>query len=160
MKKIHPFVPVYNKFSKILILGSLPSIVSVERGFYYMHPQNRFWKVLSNIYKEDAYSMDIEDKTDFILKHHLALYDVIQSCTIDQSKDASIEDVICNDVKSILKNSHIEKIILNGSKASALFLKAYPDLKNIAIGLPSTSSANAKLSLEELTILWEEALLN
>ncbi|MDE7384453.1 MAG: DNA-deoxyinosine glycosylase [Anaeroplasmataceae bacterium] len=160
MKKEHPFSPVYDKKSQILILGSLPSIVSVERGFYYMHPQNRFWKVLSRIYKEDVYNKDVEAKTSFILKHHLALYDVVASCDIKNSSDASIENVVCTDIKDILLQAPIQKILLNGNKAYSLFCKAYPNLKDMAICLPSTSSANARISLEELTSVWEEALRN
>ena len=160
MKKIHPFSPVYDGKSEVLILGSLPSIVSVERGFYYMHPQNRFWKVLSKIFGEDIYSKDIEAKTSFILKHHLALYDVVASCDIKNSSDASIENVICTDIRDILLQASIKKIILNGNTAYTLFCKAYPNLKDMAICLPSTSSANARISLEELTRVWEEALRN
>ncbi|MDE6047963.1 MAG: DNA-deoxyinosine glycosylase [Anaeroplasmataceae bacterium] len=160
MKKEHPFSPVIDKHSQILILGSLPSVVSVERGFYYMHPQNRFWKVLSRIYKEDVYNKDIDAKTSFILKHHLALYDVVASCDIKNSSDASIENVICTDIKDILLQAPIQKILLNGNKAYSLFCKAYPKLKDMAICLPSTSSANARISLDELTSVWEEALRN
>lgn len=158
MKKTHPFSPVYNQYSHILILGSLPSVVSVERGFYYMHPQNRFWKVLSRIYKEDAYSMNIQEKTNFILKHRLALYDVVASCDIKNSSDASIENVVCTDLEEILKSSEIHRILLNGNKAYTLFCKAYPNLKDMAIPLPSTSSANARVSLDELSRIWEDAL--
>ena len=158
MKKTHPFSPVYNQYSQILILGSLPSVVSVERGFYYMHPQNRFWKVLSRIYEEDANSMNIEDKTNFVLKHHLALYDVVAVCDIKNSSDASIENVVCTDLEEILKNSDIHRILLNGNKAYTLFCKAYPKLKDMAIALPSTSSANARISLDELSRVWEDAL--
>ncbi|MDE6241034.1 MAG: DNA-deoxyinosine glycosylase [Anaeroplasmataceae bacterium] len=160
MKKEHPFSPVIDKHSQILILGSLPSVVSVERGFYYMHPQNRFWKVLSRIYKEDVYNKDIDAKTSFILKHHLALYDVVASCDIKNSSDASIENVICTDIKDILLQAPIQKILLNGNKAYSLFCKAYPNLKDMAICLPSTSSANARISLDELISVWEEALRN
>lgn len=149
---------MYNQYSHILILGSLPSVVSVERGFYYMHPQNRFWKVLSRIYKEDAYSMNIQEKTNFILKHRLALYDVVASCDIKNSSDASIENVVCTDLEEILKSSEIHRILLNGNKAYTLFCKAYPNLKDMAIPLPSTSSANARVSLDELSRIWEDAL--
>lgn len=158
MKKEHPFFPVYDNYSQILILGSLPSIVSVERGFYYMHPQNRFWKVLSKIFEEDSYSMSIEEKTRFVLRHHLALYDVVASCDIKNSSDASIENVVCTELTDILKEAPIKRILLNGNKAYTLFCKAYPNLMDIAICLPSTSSANARVSLEELTRIWEEAL--
>ncbi|MDE6656891.1 MAG: DNA-deoxyinosine glycosylase [Anaeroplasmataceae bacterium] len=159
MRKQHPFEPIYNDSSHILILGSLPSLVSVERGFYYMHPQNRFWKILSKIYKEDAYLMSIEEKKAFVLRNHLALYDVVASCDIKNSSDASIENVVCTDIREILNHTSIQKILLNGNKAYTLFIKAYPELKDKALALPSTSSANARMSLEELTRVWEEALL-
>lgn len=158
MKKEHPFLPIFNEASQVLILGSMPSIVSVERGFYYMHPQNRFWKIVSKIYKEDAYVMNKEEKIQFILRHHLALYDVIASCDIKNSSDASIENVICTDIEEILKRAPIQRILLNGKKAYTLFCKAYPHYKDITFLLPSTSSANARISLEELSRIWEDAL--
>ena len=141
MEKQHPFMPIYNAASEILILGSLPSVESVKRGFYYMHPENRFWKVLSRIYEEDAYHMSIEDKSLFILKHHLALY-----------------DIICTNIKEVLRGMNTKKILLNGKTAYQIFIKQYPELKEIAICLPSTSSANARVSLDALTLIWKEAL--
>lgn len=158
MEKQHPFMPIYNAASEILILGSLPSVESVKRGFYYMHPENRFWKVLSRIYEEDAYHMSIEDKSLFILKHHLALYDIIYSCTIKNSSDSSITNPICNNIKEVLRGMNTKKILLNGKTAYQIFIKQYPELKEIAICLPSTSSANARVSLDALTLIWKEAL--
>ncbi len=158
MEKQHPFMPIYNADSEILILGSLPSIESVKRGFYYMHPENRFWKVLSRIYEEDAYHMSIEDKSLFILKHHLALYDIIYSCTIKNSSDSSITNPICTNIKEVLRGMNTKKILLNGKTAYQIFIKQYPELKEIAICLPSTSSANARVSLDALTLIWKEAL--
>lgn len=158
MEKQHPFMPIYNAASEILILGSLPSIESVKRGFYYMHPENRFWKVLSRIYEEDAYHMSIEDKSLFILKHHLALYDIIYSCTIKNSSDSSITNPICTNIKEVLRGMNTKKILLNGKTAYQIFIKQYPELKEIAICLPSTSSANARVSLDALTLIWKEAL--
>ncbi len=111
MEKQHPFMPIYNAASEILILGSLPSVESVKRGFYYMHPENRFWKVLSRIYEEDAYHMSIEEKSLFILKHHLALYDIIYSCTIKNSSDSSITNPICTNIKEVLRGMNTKKIL-------------------------------------------------
>ncbi|MCI9182050.1 MAG: DNA-deoxyinosine glycosylase [Acholeplasmatales bacterium] len=158
MEKQHPFMPIYNAASEILILGSLPSVESVKRGFYYMHPENRFWKVLSRIYEEDAYHMSIEEKSLFILKHHLALYDIIYSCTIKNSSDSSITNPICTNIKEVLRGMNTKKILLNGKTAYQIFIKQYPELKEIAICLPSTSSANARVSLDALTMIWKEAL--
>ncbi len=158
MEKQHPFMPIYNAASEILILGSLPSVESVKRGFYYMHPENRFWKVLSRIYEEDAYHMSIEEKRLFILKHHLALYDIIYSCTIKNSSDSSITNPICTNIKEVLRGMNTKKILLNGKTAYQIFIKQYPELKEIAICLPSTSSANARVSLDALTLIWKEAL--
>ena len=158
MEKQHPFMPIYNAASEILILGSLPSVESVKRGFYYMHPENRFWKVLSRIYEEDAYHMSIEEKSLFILKHHLALYDIIYSCTIKNSSDSSITNPICTNIKEVLRGMNTKKILLNGKTAYQIFIKQYPELKEIAICLPSTSSAHARVSLDALTLIWKEAL--
>lgn len=158
MEKQHPFMPVYRKESEVLILGSLPSVESVKRGFYYMHPENRFWKVLSKIYEEDAYRMSVEEKINFILKHRLALYDVIYSCTIRNSSDASISHPICTNISGLIQKMNLKKILLNGKKAYQIFIKQYPELMNFAVCLPSTSSANARVSLEELTRIWKEAL--
>lgn len=160
MKKNHPFSPIYNKESKVLILGSLPSIESVKKGYYYMHPQNRFWKVLSVIFQKDVYSMGIKQKNEFILEHHLSLYDVIASCTIEQSSDASIKDVFYTDIKEIINHTQITKILLNGKTAYQLFLKKYPEYQDMALSMPSTSSANAKFRLEDLVEIWRAALLD
>ena len=158
MKKNHPFEPVFDSASKILILGTMPSIASVQQGFYYMHPQNRFWKILSKIYETDVYNASLEEKKHFLIMHHLAVYDVVSSCDIDQSKDDSIKDVEYADIRSILNQSCIEKILLNGKKAYQLFLKKYPEYNNIAYCLPSTSPANAQIHLDELVRIWQDAL--
>lgn len=158
MKKNHPFEPVFDKTSKILILGTMPSIASVQQGFYYMHPQNRFWKILSKVYEIDVYNASLEEKKQFLIMHHLAVYDVVSSCYIDQSKDDSIKDVKYADIRSILNQSCIERILLNGKKAYQLFLKKYPEYKNISYCLPSTSPANAQIHLDELVRIWQDAL--
>lgn len=157
-QKHHPFTAVINSNSRILILGTFPSIVSMEQGFYYMHPQNRFWKILSRLYQEDAYSMEIEEKKEFVLRHHLALFDVISACQIHKSSDQSIRFAEVQNIKKLVELYPIQRILLNGKKAYELFKREYPDLLEMAICLPSTSPANAKVSLEELIAQWEKWL--
>ena len=147
----HTFGPVYDSESRILILGSFPSVKSREISFYYGHPQNRFWKLLSLLFNED-----IKDKKSFLLKHHIALFDVIESCDIIGSSDSSIRNVKPNDLNIILNNSKIETIYLNGSKAYELYNKYCKDSYDIeAIKLPSTSPANAAYSLNDLYNEWK-----
>ena len=148
----HTF-PIYiNKDSKILILGSFPSVKSREQMFYYGHPQNRFFKVLGNIFGEDVHN-NVESKKTFLKKYHIALYDVIEECDIDGSADSSIKNVKPIDLEFILKKyPNIKSIGVNGKKASSLFekyLRKYCSGVNV-VHLPSTSPANAKCSLDEL----------
>ena len=141
----HTIKPFYHASSEVLILGSFPSIKSREAGFYYAHPQNRFWKVLSHVFDEE-----ILDKKEFLSKHKIALYDVCASCDIKGSSDASIKEVIPNDLTPIIDGSSIKAIILNGKTASRLFFKFFPDINIKTISLPSTSPANATYSLDKL----------
>ena len=141
----HTIAPFYHKDSEILILGSFPSVASRKEGFYYAHPYNRFWKVLASIYKEE-----ITDKKKFLRKHHIALFDVCASCEIKGSSDASIKEVVPNNLTNILNTTKIKKIFLNGNTASKLYKKYMKDISIEAITLPSTSPANAKFSLEML----------
>jgi len=152
----HTFEPVFNEESKLLILGSFPSVKSRENNFYYGHPKNRFWKVLSRVF-EDEVPQTIEEKKLFLIEHHIAVWDVIESCTIVGSSDTSIKDVVINDFSRVLENSAIEKIYVNGSKAYDLYHK-YAEEKTgiVAIKLPSTSPANAAWSLERLCVEWEQ----
>ena len=119
----HTIKPFYNKDSKILILGSFPSVKSREEGFYYAHPQNRFWRILSSVFEEE-----IVDKKEFLKKHKIALFDVCASCEIKGSSDASIKEVVPNDIEEILKESGIKQIILNGKTASKLYQKYMKDI--------------------------------
>lgn len=149
-KVIHEFPPIYDKNSKILILGSIPSIKSREVGFYYGHPQNRFWKVLSSVLKEDI-PITVEQKIEFLHSHQIALWDVLASCEIKGSQDATIQNPIVNDIESLLQKTKINRIYTTGNKAYQLYQKyCYPITKIEAILLPSTSSANAAQSLEQL----------
>lgn len=151
----HEFKPHYDVESKILILGSFPSVKSRECGFYYGHPQNRFWKVLASIY-EDEIPVSIEDKKNFLTRHHIALWDVIESCEIKGSSDASITNVIPVDIKLILDNCKIQAIYCNGSTAKKLYDKhLYPMTQIEAILLPSTSPANAVWTFDKLVEKWK-----
>lgn len=158
MIKRHTFPPVIGPDSTVLILGSLPSVRSVAEGFYYMHPQNRFWRVLSAVYSYDFYHASIEERKKNLLSRGIALYDVIEECEIDSSRDSSIQQAKIQNIRALLKASRISRIILNGRTAYALFLRAYPELADMACYAPSTSSANAAYSLNRLIEAWKELL--
>lgn len=153
---IHPIEPIINKDSKILILGSFPSVKSRELNFFYMHPQNRFWKILNYLFKDDFYSADIDTKIKLCHKHKIALFDVIKSCTIIGSSDSTIENVIPNDINFLIKNTNIKHIYCNGNKSYSLFLKYNKDISIPVSQMPSTSPANAKMSLDDLISKWQE----
>ncbi len=146
----HELSPIYNAHSKVLILGSIPSRKSREVGFYYGHPQNRFWKVLEKIYHEKIPNQ-VDAKIEFLYHHSIALWDVLASCEIEGSSDASIQNPIPNDILEIIKHSQIKKIYTTGKKAYQLYQKyCYPHTHIEAILLPSTSPANATKSLDQL----------
>ena len=152
---VHPISPVFDKDSKVLILGSFPSVKSREQMFFYGHPQNRFWKVTSRIFGEEL-PVTIDEKKAFLIRNHIALWDVIGSCEIDGSSDSSIRDVTVNDLSVILGTADIRSIFLNGKKAEQYYLKyLFPVLKRDAVCLPSTSPANAAWSLDKLTDAWK-----
>jgi hypoxanthine-DNA glycosylase len=156
MTQIHPIPPIYNENSKILILGSFPSVKSREQQFFYGHKQNRFWKVLAQIL-ECPIPNDIEEKKKMLLNNNIALWDVIASCSITGSSDASITDVVPNDLSQILTTADIQAIYCNGNKAYELYQKyIYPTNKITAIKLPSTSPATASYSLERLVGAWKK----
>lgn len=152
---IHPIQPVFNKDSKILILGTFPSVKSREGQFFYHHPQNRFWKVLAAVCKTDVPS-SIEEKTQFLLENKIAVWDVIQSCEINQSSDSSIKNVVPNDLSVILEHSKVERIFANGNKSYELYNRyCLLEVGRDIIKLPSTSPANAAFSLERLIEAWK-----
>ena len=152
----HPFPPVVDKDCTILILGSVPSIKSVEQNFYYGHPQNRFWKVLSALLKEDFVSADKDTKKNLLLKHHIALYDSVEECDILGSSDAHVSNVIPADIENIMSGTKISKIFCNGSTSLKYFEKYHKNLT--ATLLPSTSPANASWTLEKLILSWKIVL--
>lgn len=154
----HPFPPFVTEKSTILILGSFPSVVSREEGFYYAHPQNRFYPLLAEVY-HDKNPETIEEKKALLLRHSLALYDVISSCEITGSSDSSINAVVPSDLSWLPRG--VKRILLNGKTAGKLFLKYQtpPPGMEVLI-LPSTSPANAQFSLARLIQEWGPFLLD
>ena len=153
---IHPISPVYDKNSKILILGSFPSVRSREEGFFYGHPQNRFWKTVATIYEEDT-PHSIEEKKAFLHRNQIALWDVIRSCEIEGSSDASIKNVIPNDLNIIFKEADIRQIYVNGKTALKYYQRYIePNIGRTAVCLPSTSPANASYNVERLLESWKQ----
>ncbi|MBQ7337167.1 MAG: DNA-deoxyinosine glycosylase [Clostridia bacterium] len=155
----HPIPPVYDACSTILILGSFPSVKSREQGFFYGHPQNRFWRVLAAVYHKSV-PQTVVEKRDFLLSQGIALWDVVASCEIIGSADHSIKQVIPNNIEKILRQAHIRQIFVNGKTA----LKYYGQYLREQIGkdavcLPSTSPANAAWSLERLVETWRAEIL-
>lgn len=151
----HTFEPVYDADSRILILGTLPSVKSRENNFYYGHKQNRFWKLLANLLEEPL-PITIEEKKCMLLKHHIAIWDVIQSCDIKGSSDSSIKNVEPTDIRRILAAADIKQIYANGNKAGQLYKKyQQPVTGREAIVLPSTSPANAAWTFDRLCEKWK-----
>ncbi len=150
----HPFPPLYDKKSKILILGSFPSVKSREQNFFYGHPQNRFWKVVSAIMGTGT-PKTIEEKKAFLLSSNIALWDVIAYCDITGSSDSSIKNVVANDLTEILQNADIKQIFVNGKTAEKYYNKYIRDtIGRKAVCLPSTSPANAGWNFERLVEAW------
>lgn len=154
----HTFQPVCDGNSRILILGTMPSVKSREVGFYYGHPRNRFWQVLGALADKPA-PQTIPEKKAFLLSHGVAIWDVLQSCDIHASSDASIRQAIPNDMRELLAVSPVRRIFANGAAAYQLYQKhCLPQTGIPAVQLPSTSPANAAFSLERLTELWLAAI--
>ena len=152
---IHPIEPIYDKSSKILILGSFPSVKSREEGFFYGHKQNRFWKVVSGVVEEEEPGT-IEEKKALLIRNRIAVWDVIQSCDIEGSSDSSITNVVPNDLSDILNTADIKAIYVNGKTALKYYEKyTEPVIKRPAICLPSTSPANAAWNMEKLLSAWK-----
>ena len=152
----HTFEPVYNADSEILILGTFPSVKSRQQHFYYGHPQNRFWKVLAAV-TGDVLPTTIEEKKAFLLRNHIAVWDVIKSCSIIGSSDSSIKNVEPTDIRKILDTADIKQVIANGNKAGQLYKKYQLPLTGMAaVILPSTSPANAAWTFEKLCKRWGE----
>ena len=152
----HPIPPTWNNESEILILGSFPSVKSRETGYFYGHPQNRFWRVLSAIY-EDVCPTTKKEKEAFLFRHHIAVWDVISSCEITGSADSSIQNVTANDVNILLDGAQIERIFCNGQTAYRLYNRyLLPKTNRTATCLPSTSPANAAWNINRLVETWAQ----
>ena len=151
----HPFPPLYDENSRVLILGSFPSVKSREQKFFYGHPQNRFWRVLAAVFKCRE-PKTIEEKKEFLLEKRIALWDVIASCEIQGSADSSIRNAEANDLSPILGTADIGQIFVNGKTAEKYYNKFTKDkIGRSAVCLPSTSPANAAWTLERLVGAWQ-----
>lgn len=155
---IHEIEPVYDKNSRVLLLGTMPSPKSRETGFFYGHPQNRFWKVLAMLFDEPT-PETVEEKRDLCLRHHIALWDVVESCDIEGASDASIKNAKPNDLTRILNTAPIQAVFTTGTKAGQLYKKLCEPVTSIPCTvLPSTSPANSRVSLPELYTAYKQAL--
>ena len=157
-KLAHPFPPVVDEHCRILILGSFPSVRSRADGFFYGHPQNRFWRMLATIFDEPV-PTDIPAKKALLLRHHIALWDVIASCEIEGSSDASVKNAVPVDIACVTDVARIKRVVCNGSLAGKLYQRhLQPFLGLEAHIMPSTSPANASCSLERLIETWRSVL--
>ena len=155
---VHPFGPVFNENSRVLILGSFPSVKSREQQFFYGHPQNRFWKVIAALYSQEV-PVTVPQKKELILRHHLALWDSVASCVITGSSDASIRDAQANPLHLILDHSPVQAVFCNGKTSWKLYEKLIlPSVGLEAVCLPSTSPANAQWTLDRLIDAWSVIL--
>ncbi|SFV67661.1 G:T/U mismatch-specific uracil/thymine DNA-glycosylase [hydrothermal vent metagenome] len=157
IKQEHPFKPIVFKDSEILILGSFPSIDSFDKAFYYAHPRNQFWKILSDII---GYPINNRDQKIWLLKESkIALWDMVANCTRDNSLDSSLEDIEVNNIDSFLEeHPTIQKIAFTGRLAERLYKINFDYLERETLYLPSPSSAYAKMSLENKIIIYKEKL--
>ena len=158
MSQTHPFKPIFDKNSKILILGSFPSVVSRKFGFYYANPQNRFWRVLAGILNAPL-PTSTDEKINFLLARRIAIYDAAISCEIKGSSDAKMTAVLPANLEPIFSGARIAQVFANGGKAYEICKKYLEDeilkaTKNVVIKLPSTSPANAKFSIDKLANEW------
>lgn len=151
---IHNIPPVCDDMSRVLVLGSFPSVISRAQAFFYAHPQNRFWKVLAAVFHESV-PETVEEKKALLHAHHVALWDVIKSCEVQGSADSSITNVVPNDVPSLIRNTRVTRVILNGRTAEKYYKKfILPAVPLPYVCLPSTSPANAGTGMEKLIEAW------
>lgn len=154
----HPFDPIYDENCKVLILGSIPSPKSRETGFYYGHPQNRFWKVLASVFQEPLPQTN-EEKKKLALKYHIAIWDVVKKCEIIGASDSSISKVEVNDINALVAKTNISYIVTTGKKADLLYQKYCFSKTNLpSINLPSTSPANCKMKEEMLIEIYKKLI--
>ncbi len=154
----HPIPPVWDERSRILILGSFPSVRSREEGFFYGHRQNRFWRLLAALFGEKE-PESVGEKKRLLLENRVALWDVIGECDIEGSADSAIKNAEPNDISPILAGADIKRIYANGGKAWELYMKRIFPVTGIeAVKLPSTSPANAACSFERLRESWKRII--
>lgn len=149
----HGFPPVYDGYSRLLILGSFPSVKSRQADFYYGNPQNRFWRVVCSFFGEPV-PETTEGKKQFLLRRNIALWDIVAECEIVGSQDSTIKNFKTVNIESLLQNSDIRYIILNGSAAFSIFMRENGDIDIPYVRLPSTSPANTRFDEKE----WHNAL--
>lgn len=158
----HPLSPIYDKHSRILILGSFPSMFSRKEKFYYANPRNRFWQILYKIFETTESKTTKQEKIHFLKKHNIALWDIAQTCTIYKSSDSTMQNVVPNDITMILSQANINAIFCNGNKSYKLFLHFFASTMNShskyasikVFALPSSSPANAHYSFASLVESW------
>lgn len=144
---LHEFPPLYDERSRVLILGTMPSPKSREAGFYYMHPQNRFWKMLSAAL-EEPFPLTPPERRELCLRRSVALWDVLACCEISGAADSSIKNAVPNDIPALLKKCPITAVFTTGRKAHELLGRFFPEIADVC--LPSTSPANRTISEEKM----------
>ena len=155
---LHPFGPVFDEHSRVLVLGTLPSPKSREQGFYYGHPRNRFWPVLAEVFGEETPKTPAERRA-FALRHRIALWDVLSECDIEGAADSSIKNPVPSDVPALLKKAPVAAVFTTGATATRLYKKFIEPKTGLApIPLPSTSPANARLGLSALASEYRKIL--
>ncbi|MGI6230753.1 MAG: DNA-deoxyinosine glycosylase [Tractidigestivibacter sp.] len=152
---VHPLAPIIDSECRVLVLGTMPSPKSREVGFYYGNPQNRFWRVMAAIFDEPLPQTN-EERRALCLRHHVALSDVLKSCTIAGASDSSIQDPVPNDIAALLAQAPIDSVFCTGTTATRLYQRLVEPVCGVAaVGLPSTSPANARMRLDDLIRAYE-----
>lgn len=155
---VHPFKPILDENSRVLVLGSIPSVASVREGFYYMHGRNRFWPLMSALLGVDLTAATAEAKAAALKSRGIALYDAVYECDIAGSSDGKVSNVKPSDIPSLIAGSEIKRVFCNGERSYKTVKKYFPDLSVEVIRLPSTSPANAAVSLDALITEWRKVL--
>ena len=159
MREQHPFPPLYDKNSRVLILGSFPSVKSREQMFFYGHPQNRFWEVIAEVCGEEV-PQTIEEKKKLLHAHGIALWDVIEECDIIGASDSSVKNAVPTDIPSLLGKTQVRTILCNGALSKKIYDQYQLPRTGIpAQKMPSTSPANAAWSLTRLKEAWGRSLM-
>lgn len=153
---VHPFAPVMDTRCTVLILGSVPSVRSVEEGFYYMHPKNRFWPVIGALTGEDYAAMNFAARRAALTRHGIGLYDAVYECDIMLSSDAKAKNIVPADIPALIGGTRVQRIFCNGALSYATLVKYHPSLEPMAEKLPSTSPANASYNMPRLIAAWQK----